>query len=100
MTKKRPKKELVGVDPPAPQIDLADAKLRLAVEMIGYALRDIGLALVQGPREENQVMRGKAALGLERAAAYVRGEDYVVAAAPQHANIQADAAAIKKGATA
>lgn len=48
-----------------------------AVEEIASSLGDLARVLIQGIRPDNEAMRGNIALGLERAASYVRGNTFV-----------------------
>lgn len=60
---------------PLPEAEIAIAKLHAAVIAVGEALADMGTLLTQGIRDDNQAKRGSIAVGLERAAAYVRGKE-------------------------
>lgn len=62
------------------------ARLNLAVTCIGECLTDMGRLIQQGLRDDNQALRGSIALGLERAASYVRGLPFDRPIDPQHAD--------------
>lgn len=64
--------------------EVETARLHLAVTCIGECLTDMGRLIAQGLRDDNQALRGSIALGLERAAAYVRGQPFDRQPDPQH----------------
>lgn len=51
-------------------------RLVMAVTEIGSCQADLGRVIAQGITTENEATRGNIALGLERAAAYVRGQSF------------------------
>lgn len=62
--------------PSLPDAVTAQRYLHRAVEELGSAVADLGRVLIEGPSERNEALRGNVALGLERAAAYVRGQPF------------------------
>lgn len=64
--------------------DIERARLNLAITCIGECLMDLGRLIEQGLRDDNQASRGQIALGLEAAAAYVRGQPFERTIDPQH----------------
>jgi len=68
---------------PAP-VDREAAFFNLAVRSFGECLADMGRVMAQGPREDNAAARGNIAAGLERTAAYLRGQIYEPTVDPKH----------------
>lgn len=69
----------------APDDVIRFRRLLAAISEIGGCLTDLGIVAVQGLTVENEARRGNIALGLERAAAYVRGQPFAREPDPQHA---------------
>jgi hypothetical protein len=74
-------------DPTPEEIELRITRdyLTRAVGAIGECLTDLGTVIAQGPREDNVARRGSIAVGLERAASYVRGKPYQIELDEKHA---------------
>lgn len=70
------------------QAELQRAMFKRAVESMGESLRDFGMLLIQGWREDNGGLRGNVAAGLERTACYLRGEHYDPQVAPHNIDIR------------